>query len=353
MTHLGAAASTGDLTILRTLLEYTSFYLDRQNKNSLHLDISSNKRRNIGYFVVCRDVEENEFGEGPTPDGMEALEWDTEMTEANVTEDPPEDNLYEWYARILKETAFMLQSPENDISRFDHLGQTILHHAVQSGNIEMVQYLVENFSDINVYQVDSNGFTPLHKACMCGSFVMAKYLISRNANVNAVKHLDRQTPLHEAARYGHTDIVCLLIDSGANVNAFDIHERSPLSYAITGSHEDIAKILIQKGTSLNREEFDGCTVLYHSVVMKLPSVTKVLLEYGAKITQSLYLLHLAIDKRSLELVKILHEAGAVLNFRDSCGYTPLMSACIAQDFAITEYLLKNGKLVLFLFKSLQ
>lgn len=90
MTLIGAAAQTGNLSVLKALIEYHSslLSLDFCNENYckpqfLQLDVESSKRyKNIGYFVVCRDVEENEFGDGPTPDGMEALEWDMEINES-------------------------------------------------------------------------------------------------------------------------------------------------------------------------------------------------------------------------------------------------------------------------------
>lgn len=36
----------------------------------------------LRYFVVVCD-EENEFGDGPTPEGMEGLEWDMEVNDTN------------------------------------------------------------------------------------------------------------------------------------------------------------------------------------------------------------------------------------------------------------------------------
>lgn len=36
------------------------------------------------YFVITRD-EENEFGDGPTPEGMEDLEWDSEVYDSETS----------------------------------------------------------------------------------------------------------------------------------------------------------------------------------------------------------------------------------------------------------------------------
>lgn len=92
MTLLGAAAQTGNLSILKILIDYHCSSLSEyrnENKNKpqyLQLDSDNQKRyKNIGYFVVCRDLDETEFGDGPTPDGMEGLEWDMEVNETHFS----------------------------------------------------------------------------------------------------------------------------------------------------------------------------------------------------------------------------------------------------------------------------
>lgn len=353
MTHLGAAAQTGNLVILQMILEHSRNAVlnsDFQNDNNtstpvLSLDFSKTKRHNIGYFVVCKDLEENEFGEGPTPDGMEALEWDMEITDEDIKEDepdPPEVNLYKWYAKILNQTSIILKSPDNDIGRLDNHGQNVLHYSIRSGNREMVEYLVNNFSEININQCDSNWFSPLHIASLSGSLQIVKFLLHKNASVNCLNK-DRQTPLHLAAQYGYCEIIHLLIESGANVNSFDIDERSPLTLAILHGKEDAAKVLIKRGTRLNHEELNGYTVLYRAVWNNLTATTKILLDCGAKVIQSHFLLHIAVRNGSLDNVKALHKASAILNIRDEQGNTPLMIACSLQHLAIARYLLKNGK----------
>lgn len=350
MTHLGAAAQTGNLLILQTILEYVrGSLLDHENNSkpgSLQLDIPINQRRNIGYFVVCKDTEENEFGEGPTPDGMEALEWDTEITDDNIKEEepvPPEVNLYKWYAKILNQTSIILQSPDNDIARLDNHGQNILHYAIRSGNKEMVEYLLDSCSEISVNQSDSNWFSPLHIAAINGNFHIVKFLLLKNANVNSVNR-DRQTPLHLAAQYGYCEIINLLLENGANINTFDIDERSALTMAILYSKEESAKLLIKKGIRLNHEEVNGYTPLYRAVWNNLTITTKLLLEFGAKVIQSHYLLQTATRNFNVDIVKALLWAGAIPNIRDDQGNTPLMIACSLQQLQIAKCLLKHGKI---------
>lgn len=353
MTHLGAAAQSGNLFILQMLLQHTQNTVtesDIQNENStssgmLHLDVALGKRQNMGYFVVCKDMEENDLGEGSTPDGMEALEWDMEITEDNVKDEEqysPEINLYKWYAKILNQTSIILKSPDNDIARLDAHGQSILHYAILSGNKDMVEYLLNNYSELSVNQSDSNWYTPLHISVMIGSVRITELLLIKNANINSVNR-DRQTPLHLAAQYGFCNIIVMLLDYGANINSFDIDERSPLTLAISQCKEDAARILIKKGIRLNHEENNGYTPLYRAVLNNLTNTVKLLIEHGAKIIHSHFLLHIAVEKGNLEVVKTLIKAGAVINMRNEQGMTPLIIACSTKNLQIAKCLLKHGK----------
>lgn len=209
MTLIGAAAQTGNLSVLKALIEYHSslLSLDFCNENFckpqfLQLDVDTTKHyKNIGYFVVCRDVEENEFGDGPTPDGMEALEWDMEINETTqfpqgrlliwtidkftlqiilfIVDDNSADdqdlNMYKWYANILNRTSIMLESPERDIARLDRHGQSVLHYAVNSGNIDMVEFLLTILGkELSINQNAACGYSPLHMAADNGDVNMVK-----------------------------------------------------------------------------------------------------------------------------------------------------------------------------------
>lgn len=353
-TPLGVAAQHGNFNILRLLAENQRSAIKYKSDNDpckqhkpLNLDFThKTQNRNIGYFVVCKDIDEGEFGDGPTPEGMEALEWDMEVTDDNLVNDnlcstPPEARIYKWYAEVLNRTAIVLESPENDIARFDKNGLNALHYAIIGGHCDIVEYLLDNFKEISINQSDADMFSPLHMAALNGDSRMVKLLLGKRANVQFMNR-QKHTPLHLAAQKGYTDIINLLIEHGANVNAHDLHDCSPLSLAILSCHEDAAEVLIRKGTRLNHEEFCGITVVYRAVWNNMINITKALLDGGAKIIQSQYLLHTAIRNNNYDMVKILHKGGAILNIRDEQGHTPLMMACVYNNFQISKYLLNNG-----------
>lgn len=123
--------------------------------------------------------------------------------------------MYKWYANILNRTSILLESPERDIARLDRHGQSVLHYAVISGNVDMVEYLVSSFDkELNVNQNDSCCFSPLHIASANGNVEMVRWLVGKGANVNATGGRHRQSPLHLAAKIAHVEIIKLLLDAG-------------------------------------------------------------------------------------------------------------------------------------------
>ncbi|KAF7269227.1 uncharacterized protein LOC143202749 isoform X2 [Rhynchophorus ferrugineus] len=356
MTHLGAVAQTGNLPLLKLLLDfhnYTSAPPNSKEKKKkpqyLQLDGNSPKRcKNIGYFVVVCD-EENEFGDGPTPEGMEGLEWDMEVNDTNdfnMEEQPVDDentNIYQWYAHILNRTSIMLESPERDLGRLDRHGQNLLHYAVHSGNIEMMEYLTENFGrELTYEQSDSTGYSCIHKAVISGNVETVKHLIKKGVNVDTVAGRHRQTPLHTAIKFGYHEIMRHLIASGCNINATDMDDRTPLNWAVRKSDPEAVKILCEAGCFVNSEERGEITALELAVSNGREDIFKMLLARGARILPSRYLLHKAVIQHNLDMIIALLEAGAPINAPNKNGYTPVMVACSRKNPLILKYLILAG-----------
>ena len=54
-------------------------------------------------------------------------------------------------------------------------GKTPLHVPCESGELEIVKFLLDNYIDVNV--TDDSGQTPLHLACESGEFEIVKFLL--------------------------------------------------------------------------------------------------------------------------------------------------------------------------------
>ncbi|KAL3282756.1 hypothetical protein HHI36_005923 [Cryptolaemus montrouzieri] len=343
-----AAAKTGDLKILKMIsdvCDVQSLTLDLKNKNCPKPQtLNIGTRKNIGYFVLNRDCDENEFGEGPTPEGMEDLQWDTEMNEQDFKErspSPEEESIYNWYAKILTKTPLYLESPEYGISRLDCSGMNVLHYAVNSNNLEMVEYLLKVYKELNVNQCDSNLASPLHMAVKNGNVEMVKFLLDHGAFVNC-RNRDEQTALHIACQNGSSSLIHILLEFKSDIHVLDHEGRNPLILSVINNSEDSLRILLEKGARINFEDDFGFTALRRAVWMNNTNLTRILIEHGARVFESHCLLHLAARNNNLEIIQALGRGGARWDVRDNEGNTPLMIACSRKNLQVAEYLLRNG-----------
>ncbi|KAH8375188.1 hypothetical protein KR200_001223 [Drosophila serrata] len=98
---------------------------------------------------------------------------------------------------------------------------------------------------------NNKGETQLHQACISGNLELAKRLIEQGHTVNVRDHAG-WLPLHEASNHGYRDIVELLLDKGA---ASAINDKggtscdgiTPLFDACSNGFLDVAELLLDRG----------------------------------------------------------------------------------------------------------
>ncbi|KAJ3029163.1 hypothetical protein HDV00_009709 [Rhizophlyctis rosea] len=112
-------------------------------------------------------------------------------------------------------------------------GGSIVRLAVDNGNREMVQLLLEAGAD-----VDAGDGEAIYTACEGGHFDMVKLMIAHGADLNAV----RDGPLQPAAGGGNADIVKFLWDLGVRTEAVGAMIR-----AVREGHGDVVKFLLGVG----------------------------------------------------------------------------------------------------------
>ncbi len=126
------------------------------------------------------------------------------------------------------------------------------------------------------------------------------------------RHSDGTTALIRAITYRKLDQAHALIAAGAHVNATNVGD-SAMALAAAGGLEGTVKVLHRAGADLNYCRISGKTPLT-----------------------------LAVANRRSGIVAYLVTAKADVNKRDGTGDTPLLLAILLQDAGITELLLKAG-----------
>ncbi|KAJ4252869.1 hypothetical protein NW762_010775 [Fusarium torreyae] len=177
-----------------------------------------------------------------------------------------------------------------------------------------------------------------------GAIGVFKVLLTANGNLN-LRNSKGRSCLHVASVRNQPAMVEFLLQQGANINA-TAHDGNTAWSAIgtQETHEEVSQALIRAGASVNHTRpNDGMNSLYQAAAGGHTDSVRVLLRRGADPSyQTPYQwapLHFA---SSVEILKLLVEAGADVNAISDTGKTPLDIHHKNQDKR--KYLMSRGAL---------
>lgn len=156
-----------------------------------------------------------------------------------------------------------VDGPDGLIAREPNHGQTGLHLAVKSGNVQLVKLILEHFKPLEdlVNLEDDKGNTPLHFAATKSPAMVHALLETGGASAN-VKNSRKLTPLIISVITSRDDNVIIprmLLKFGANPN--DMHESHTVIHTAIGSGlVQIAGALVKAGAKMDVEDADGKNV---------------------------------------------------------------------------------------------
>lgn len=236
-----------------------------------------------------------------------------------------------------------------DIEAGDREGLTALHVAATAGNLAMARLLLDRGADPNASAKGSFLFTfsqddtPLSSAIVCGHRDMADLLLRRGADPNRILH-DHFTALHWAET---ADIAELLLAHGAKLEMRGYENRTPLHQAAMRNRIEVVKYFLDRGANTEARDEHGLTPLLLALDQRTSSigVIALLVQHGAKVnvrsSAGTPAIHSAVG-RSVEIVRLLLDAGADINTPDRLQRTPLHIAVISKDLTMVKYLLSRG-----------
>lgn len=269
-------------------------------------------------------------------------------------------------------------------------GQTALMWASARRHPEMMELLIARGAAVDArstdrdYQrhvtaegrpksLDSGGFTPLLYAARENCVACVSVLLAHGADIN-LPDPDGVSPLLVAVMNANWDLAKSLIESGADVDQWDVFGEAPLFTAIgldarrDGGHasidapnetdgEGIIHLLLERGANPNQQLYfhpanvrgstntRGATPLMRAAVNGDLELVKLLLEHGAD--AKLYMadretpIHgvlagRAPEKRALELIRVLHDAGTDVNVVALINHEEEVRGGSALQFAVRK-----------------
>lgn len=239
---------------------------------------------------------------------------------------------------------FLLEQPGNSVKKSTHDNRIYLHWAAGKGNLEIVQYLIDKGSDINLE--DSHSSFPVTAAASAGVSNTAVYEAFFKAGIDPKKkYQDGANLLHMAIPSDRNLALSnYFATKGMSLNDVDANGNTAFNYAARTGNVTLLKTLVEKGVKYNdyalifaaqgsrRESNTLETYKYLLENLKIkPTATS---KNGETV------LHfLATKSNQTEIINYFLAKGVDANKADNEGNTPLMVAAAARETAVLEQLL--------------
>jgi len=206
------------------------------------------------------------------------------------------------------------------VHQVDARGQPALFYAIANRGLPWIKALLEEGSERN-YQC-KEGMTPLYVAARDGHCAVIRALCDAGSDAT------ESAALFRSVRYGHAGAVQELLERGGSLDAKDPHHHSLLHYAAQFNHPTLCTYLLEF------IEVDCLSANQVTPFMLAPSpaVWKILFEAGAALdqrdTRGWTALHYGVHHRRPEIIRLLLEYGADKNAMTYSGLTPLLYATL-------------------------
>ncbi len=242
---------------------------------------------------------------------------------------------------------FLIEQDGNGVDKKTHHSRTYLQWAAASGNLEIVNYLIEKGAD--VHYKDSHGDAVIAYAAASGNKNLTVYEALFNAGVDPSTTYEDGANLIMLAIANDPDLVITeyFISKGLTLDAKDLHGRTVADYAIKLGNIQLLEKLIAKGihptdqalffaAQGSRAKVNGLEV-YQYLIETLNLNPKVLNPNGATI------LHALARRGDNTLINYFVEKGVDVAKADNDGNTVLMGLSGGRNIELVSKILSKDK----------
>ena len=215
----------------------------------------------------------------------------------------------------------LLLAKKATVDSRDNQRRTPLHHAASERGNDTALVLLSKAAAVDAK--DKKGWTPLYLASLNNFPKMVELLINKGGNVNPATG---PSPLMGATRDGHIQVVNLLLDYKAKVHGPPNAPKTPLHLAAEKGYPQIAELLIANKAAPNRKDAKGQTPIYYATYNDRLQVIEILTKAEVDVNQTIRegtLLHLAAERGSVQVTRLLLENGVKLEAKNAKGLKPL------------------------------
>jgi len=294
----------------------------------------------------------------------------------------------------------LLIDSNGDVNHEDRQDGSPLEGAVQVGNLEIINLLLDAKASVN-YDNNKRWYSVLHQAAKYGNIELMKFLIVAQANINSQPHshfkqyetsalsfvmkydevllekllieakaeLDiilpnnnnensRKNDIYLAILYGDISKLKQLIECKAwtdinqpikkKIGNHVSNEESALHSAVRTGNTEMVKFLLEaKASGINQESVESTKFpLFVAVCNRQIEMARLLIDSKANINQYQSInvgytsLHHACDVNDIEMVKLLIASHAALNVGVSCDFCLLDVAATSSNVEIVKLLIE-------------
>lgn len=236
----------------------------------------------------------------------------------------------------------------NEVDKITHDGRTYIFWAAYKGNLELVQWLVDQGAKADIE--DAHGYTVLNFAANAGqsNTQLYDFLLENKADIHATTRSGANALLLVASGAKDLAILDYFMGKGLAFDSLDDNENGIFQYAAKGGNIDLLKALEAKGANVSRTNKKGENALFMAAQgTRGKQHGKALFTYLEALgldpmlinTDGKNLFHvLAHRNENVEVFQHYLDRGLDVNAQDVNGNTPVIAAARGNTLEVVKLL---------------